>query len=63
MPKSEESSTRDSRYPPYGAPDHPSVKPVDLKNLKPEDIFKGLQEKEKGKGGGEPKGGGESEEE
>ncbi len=23
------------KYPPYGAPDHPSVKPVDLKNLKP----------------------------
>lgn len=24
-----------TKYPPYGAPDHPSVKPVDLKNLKP----------------------------
>lgn len=37
----------------------------DLKNLKPEDIFKGLQEKETGeKGGEDPEGGGcESEEE
>jgi len=24
-----------TKYPPYGAPDHPSVQPVDLKNLKP----------------------------
>jgi beta-lysine 5,6-aminomutase beta subunit len=27
--------SKDTKYPPYGAPDHPSVKPVDLRNLRP----------------------------